>query len=121
MKRWKYLAAAIVKALFVLALSINVLTARKGVVYNEGIKETWYNLKMSRVVQRAQDNGIDGEYWIRKDGVKMYGDYVIVAAAWDAWPYGSIVQTSLGRGIVLDTGKFAETNKAQYDIAVNWK
>ena len=36
--------------------------------------------------------------------MKMLGDYVIVAADLNKYPRGSIVDTSLGQGIVCDTG-----------------
>lgn len=50
----------------------------------------------------------------------MYGDYVIVAANLDVHPRGSTVETSLGTGIVLDTGGFAAENPTQVDIATDW-
>lgn len=107
-----------------LLLSATVLTKAGGVNYfNDGYtvhKETYYNLKMNRVVETAHNRGIQGEYWTRPDGVKMLGEYVIVAANQETHPYGSIVLTSLGYGIVLDTGDFAQNEKEQYDIAVEW-
>ena len=96
------------------------LTQSAGVNYYGEQKETYYNLNMSRVVSRAQDSGIEGDYWVRDDGVKMYGDYVIIAANQDVHPYGSTVDTSLGEGIVLDTGGFAAGNPTQVDIATDW-
>lgn len=96
------------------------LTAYKGVNYYNGNKETYYNLDMSGVISNAKNMGIEGEYWVREDGVKMYGDYVIVAANLDVYPRGSTVETSLGMGIVLDTGEFAIYNQNQIDIATNW-
>lgn len=75
---------------------------------------------MDQVVANAQAAGIQGEYWVREDGVKMYGDYVIVAANLDVHPRGSTVETSLGTGIVLDTGSFASENPTQVDIATDW-
>ena len=98
-----------------------VLTKQKGVNYNDnGNKETYYNLPMNGVINNAKAQGIEGEYWVREDGVKMYGDYVIVAANLDNYPRGSLVETSLGTGIVLDTGEFAVNNPEQFDIAVGW-
>ena len=96
------------------------LTASAGVNYYGEQKETYYNLNMSRVVSNAQGNGLDGEYWVRDDGCKMYGDYVIVAANQEVHPYGSTVETSMGTGIVLDTGGFASGNPTQVDIATDW-
>lgn len=96
------------------------LTKQAGVNYYGEQKETYYNLNMSRVVSNAQGNGLDGEYWVREDGAKMFGDYVIVAANQDVHPYGSTVETSMGTGIVLDTGGFASGNPTQVDIATDW-
>jgi 3D (Asp-Asp-Asp) domain-containing protein len=97
-----------------------VLTAKSGVNYYGGRKETYYNLRMDRVVKNAKDKGHSGEYWVRADGVKMFGTWVIIASDYETYPYGSIVETSLGHGIVLDTGEFAKSNKQQIDIAVSW-
>ena len=96
------------------------LTPSGGVYYGPTGKETYYNFDMNGVVSNAQAQGIQGEYWIREDGVKMYGDYVIVAANLDTHPRGSTVETSLGTGIVLDTGGFAASDPNQVDIAVDW-
>lgn len=107
-----------------LAISLTILTPQSGVNwFNDGLtvhKETYYNLNMKRVVDNAHDKGLMGEYWVREDGVKMFGTSVIVAANQNKYPYGSCVYTSKGRGIVLDTGTFAEENPEQYDIAVEW-
>ena len=96
------------------------LTASGGVNYYGEQKETYYNLNMNGVVNNAQSSGIEGDYWVREDGVKMYGEYVIVAANQDVHPYGTTVETSLGEGIVLDTGGFASGNPTQVDIATDW-
>ena len=96
------------------------LTANAGVNYYGEQKETYYNLNMNGVVNNAQSSGIEGDYWVREDGVKMYGEYVIVAANQDVHPYGTTVETSLGEGIVLDTGSFANENPTQVDIATDW-
>ena len=102
-----------------------VLTKSKGTVQFDGHKETYYNLNMSKVVsnakkkiQAAQDE--NWEYWEREDGAKMLGDYIMVAADQKIHPYGSLVNTSLGMGIVVDTGTFIQTNPQQIDIAVTW-
>ena len=97
-----------------------VLTASKGVNYYGNQKETYYNLPMDGVISIAKSQGIEGEYWVREDGCKMYGDYIIVAANLDTHPRGSLVETSLGTGIVLDTGSFAESNPHHIDIAADW-
>ena len=88
------------------------LTRSSGVNYYNGNKETYYNLDMSGVISNAQSMGIQGNYWIRDDGVKMYGDYVIVAAQMDK---GTLISTSLGTGIVLDY-----CPAGTIDIATNW-
>ena len=79
--------------------SNGVLTRSGGVNYFNGRKETWYNLNMNGVIANAQAMGIQGNYWVRGDGVKMYGDKVIVAAQ---APKNTIIETSLGMGIVMD-------------------
>lgn len=88
------------------------LTKQSGVNYHNGRKETYYNLDMSGVINNAQAMGIQGNYWVRDDGVKMYGDYVIVASQ-DA--KGTIVDTSLGTGITLDY-----CPAGTVDVATNW-
>lgn len=89
-----------------------VLTPSSGVNWFNGRKETYYNLNMSGVVANAKNMGIEGDYWVRGDGVKMYGNYVIVAAQMDK---GTIIDTSLGAGIVLDW-----CPAGTIDIAVSW-
>ena len=97
-----------------------VLTKESGVNYYYDQKETYYNLPMDTIVSIAQSQGIEGEYWEREDGCKMLGDYIMVAANRGVHPQGSLVETSLGTGIVVDTGGFAEENPTQIDIATNW-
>lgn len=96
------------------------LTPSGGVHNGPSGLETYYNLPMDGVIQQARDFGIEGEYWVRDDGVKMYGDYVILACNRDVHPMGTLVETSLGTGISLDTGGFAEGNPTQCDVAVSW-
>lgn len=102
----------------------SILTPSKGVNYNAiGYKETYYNLPMGGVVSIMRNCGFDEAtypYWIREDGVKMLGDYVMVAANLDKHPRGSFIHTSLGEGIICDTGSFAIDNPNQIDIAVDW-
>ena len=82
---------------------------------------TYYFKNPEEALKRAKAAGVvEGEYHVREDGVKCIGNYVIVAAPYDTWDYGTCVMTSLGVGVVLDTGSFAQTNKNQIDIAVNW-
>ena len=95
------------------------LNKRDGVCYFEGHKETYYNLPMDRVLERADRNfGRHHRKWIRDDGCKMYGPFIIAAGAVER--YGEIVNTSLGEAIILDSGAFALNNPEQLDIAVTW-
>lgn len=98
----------------------SVLTAKSGVNYGPTGKETYYNLPMDGVVKIMHSKGFEGKYWVREDGVKMFGDYIMVAANLERFPRGTIVKTSLGLAIVSDTGSFAESNPTQLDIAVTW-
>lgn len=97
-----------------------VLTKQAGVVQGPSGKETYYNLDMSGVIRIMQNQGFEGEYWVREDGVKMYGDYIMCAANLNVHPRGSLVESSLGTCIVCDTGGFASSNPNQLDIAVTW-
>ena len=98
----------------------SVLTARGGVNYYFDQKETWYDLNMSGVIKIARAHGIGGEYWVREDGCKMLGDYIMLATDNNVYPVGTLVPTSLGMGISLDTGTFALTNHYQVDVATSW-
>jgi 3D (Asp-Asp-Asp) domain-containing protein len=97
-----------------------VLTRSAGVVYGPTGKETYYNLNMSGVIATMRAMGNTDEYWVREDGVKMLGNYVMVAANLSVFPRGSLVPCSLGTGIVCDTGGFAAANPYQLDIATTW-
>ena len=97
-------------------------------------QETYYNLDMSEVVRQSQPGGwiyneaaahghagnLSSNVWVRDDGAKMMGNYVMIAADLSVHPRGSLVPTSLGMGIVVDTGDFAATNPTQVDIATTW-
>lgn len=98
----------------------SVLTPSAGVNYGPSGKETYYNLNMSGVISIMRGMGYTGEYWVRNDGCKMLGDYIMVAANLSVHPRGSLVETSLGTGIVCDTGGFAAGNPNQLDIATTW-
>lgn len=97
-----------------------VLSKGRGTITGPSGKETYYNLNMSVVVNTMRRMGFDYDYWVRDDGVKMFGDYVMIAANLNIRPRGSIVETSLGPGIVCDTGGFAKKNPTQIDIATTW-
>ena len=96
------------------------LTAGSGVNYGPSGKETYYNLDMTGVIYMMRCLGNTDEYWVRSDGCKMLGNYIMIAANLNVHPRGSLVQTSLGTGIVCDTGSFAEEDPNQIDIAVTW-
>jgi len=96
------------------------LNTSDGVVTGPSGKETYYNLPMSGVIKAMRSLGYTDEYWVRGDGVKMLGQYVMVAANLRIRPKGTILPTSLGMGIVADTGDFASSNPTQLDIAVDW-
>ena len=99
-------------------LAAVILTAKLGTVQFEGHKETWYNLPMKRVIARSDSaTGLSDMYWIREDGVKMYGPWVICAAHPSKIRY-SRIQTSLGEGIILDTHTAKDTELI--DIATTW-
>ncbi len=100
------------------------LSKGKGVVIGPSGKETYYNLNMTSVVNAMRHMGyseVEYPYWIREDGVKMLGGYVMVAANYKIRPRGTIIESSLGYAIVCDTGSFANTNPTQIDVAVNWR
>ncbi|MBR0138068.1 MAG: hypothetical protein IJM15_06620 [Erysipelotrichaceae bacterium] len=99
------------------------LTRTNGTIYGPSGKETYYNLPMGGVIRIMRRLGYTEEkypYWIREDGCKMFGDYIMIAADLKIRPRGSLVMTSLGMGIVCDTGAFIKKNPHQIDIAVNW-
>lgn len=100
-----------------------VLTKQAGTVHGPSGKETYYNLPMGGVVSIMRSMGFSQEeypYWIREDGMKMLGDYVMIAAHLGNHPRGSIVPTSRGFGLVCDTGGFAKSNPTQLDLATAW-
>lgn len=95
----------------------DVLTPSSGVNYYNGRMETYYNLPMGGVLDIMYSLGYSGEYWVRSDGVKMFGGYVMVACDFGEYPRGSIIETSLGTAIVCDTGS---GGYGWTDIAVVW-
>lgn len=97
-----------------------VLNSKNGVVNGPSGLESYYNLDMSKIIS-IMPSYTDGYYWVRSDGVKMFGQYVMVAADLNKHPRGSIVETSLGDGIVCDTGAFVHNGSGKaLDIAVAW-
>ena len=77
--------------------------------------EHYYYPSFAAIEKAAECCRCDGSLWVREDGVVMYGDYVVVASD---EPYGTILPTSLGDGIVLDVGQFDDVNKL--DVATVW-
>lgn len=86
-------------------------------------RETYYNLRMDNCVAYMRELGYDEleyPYWIRDDGAKMLGLYVMCAANWKIRPKGTIIPTSLGDAIVVDTGAFVVDYPNGVDLAVDW-
>ena len=97
------------------------LNKHDGYTYGPSGKETYYNLNMSRCIQYMNDLGYYGEYWVREDGIKMFGNNIMIAANLSKYPKGTLVETSLGTGIVVDTGDFVNNGSGvAIDIAVAW-
>ena len=90
-------------------------------------KEDYYNLPMDMVIENLRHKGYTEEeypYWINEYGCKMLGSYIMVSADISKYSYGSIIDTSLGKGIMVDaigSSLFEdENNKVEIDIATNW-
>jgi hypothetical protein len=99
------------------------LTKSGGVFAGPSGKETYYNLPMGNIITEMRNNGYTVEeypYWVREDGAKMLGEYVMCGAYLGTRPKGTILETSLGMAIVVDTGPFAYKNPTQLDMAVDW-
>ena len=100
------------------------LTKSGGVFEGPSGRETYYNLNMEGVINYMRKIGYIEEeypYWIRDDGCKMFGRYIMVAANLKTRPKGTILETSLGTAIVVDTGTFVKKYPNGIDIAVKWK
>lgn len=94
------------------------LTRSSGVFYGPSGKETYYNLPMGNCINIMRDLGYPVEqypFWVREDGCKMLGYYVMIAANTDIYPKGTIIQTSMGKGIVVD-----HCVAGNIDITVTW-
>lgn len=99
------------------------ITKERGGCMGPSGRETYYNLKMDLCVQYMRELGfdeLDYPYWIRDDGAKMLGLYVMCAANWKIRPKGTIIPTSLGDAIVVDTGAFVADYPNGVDLAVDW-
>ena len=96
------------------------LTRSAGRIQGPNGPETYYNLNMTGCVWWMRNHGYDAQrypYWVRDDGCKMLGSYIMAAANLRHWPKGSIVESSLGWCIIVDTGYLSWS---QLDIAVSW-
>ena len=103
----------------ILGLLATVLTAQMGTINYNGHRETWYDLKMDRVVKRANAYyGIKDVYEVREDGVKTYNGFVICAVH-KSVPYGTLIDTSKGVGIALDYHTMKDSSAV--DIATDWR
>lgn len=99
------------------------LTESSGVFEGPSGHETYYNLPMGYCIEIMRDLGYTVEeypFWIRSDGVKMLGNYVMCAADDQTRPKGTVLESSLGPAIVVDTGTFKYSNPTQLDICVDW-
>ena len=99
------------------------LTKSGGVFQGPSGKETYYNLPMGNCINYMRDLGYTVEeypYWVREDGAKMLGCYVMAAADLNTRPKGTVLETSLGMAIVVDTGSFVYANSTQLDLATDW-
>lgn len=99
------------------------ISRSRGSVMGPSGRETYYNLNMASCVSVMRSKGFSEKkypYAVRNDGVKTLGGYVMVAANLSIRPKGSFIMTSVGTGIVVDTGGFASRNPTQLDIATDW-
>lgn len=101
-----------------------VLNRSAGSVIGPSGKETYYNLDMSTVISVMRSLGFDAAdypYWIRSDGAKMLGPYIMIAADLSAHPKGTTMEISLGTGLVCDTGGFVSNGSGtKVDVATAW-
>lgn len=98
------------------------LTRSGGTFDGPSAMETYYNLPMGRCISMMRDLGYGVEeypFYIREDGAKMLGDYVMIAVNTYEYPKGTIFETSLGMGIVADHCERAESENV-IDIATDW-
>ena len=101
----------------------SILTKEIGGNMGPAGRETYYNLPMQNCINKMRELGFSEEeypYWVRDDGAKMLGKYVMIAANWKIRPLGTVIETSLGWSIVVDTGEFVADYPYGVDIAVDW-
>lgn len=101
-----------------------ILNPAGGSVSGPSGKETYYNLDVSGVISVMRSLGFNEAeypYWVRSDGAKMLGPYVMVAADLNEHAKGSVIDISLGKAIVCDTGAFTSNGSGtKVDVAVAW-
>lgn len=98
------------------------LTKSAGRIQGPEATETYYNLPMGRCIDIMRGLGYTTEeypYWVNENGCKMLGEYIMVGANTYVYPKGTIVNTSLGKGIVADHCVAAQSSTI-YDLAVTW-
>ena len=86
-------------------------------------KEFYYNIDAYGIIKLARSKGYDEEsypYWVREDGCRMFGKYIICAVDYNKHSYGSIINTSLGKAICLDTGGLLIDGTRDVDILTDW-
>lgn len=94
------------------------LTKEGGVFNGPSGRETWYSLPMTGVVNHMRNLGYteaEYPYWVREDGCKMLGDFIMVAANTYELPKGTIIDTSRGEALVCD-----HCPAGHIDIATVW-
>ena len=99
------------------------LSKSNGTIQGPSGRETYYNMDMSYCISRMRAKGYSEKeypYWVRDDGCKMLGQFVMVAANFRIRPLGTILETSRGWGIVVDTGGFVSNYPKGIDIATTW-
>lgn len=99
------------------------LTKSAGIFEGPSGKETYYNLPMGRCINNMRDMGYTVEeypYWIREDGCKCLGGFVMCASNNSYRPKGTIIETSLGMAIVVDSCVAANSNPTMLDMCVDW-
>lgn len=92
--------------------------------YGPSGKELYAIWDVEPAIEYMRMLGYDEEtypYWVSDDGVKMFGDYIICAASFDEFgERGTIVDTSLGKAMICDTGGSFEKD-SYIDIATTWE
>lgn len=95
-----------------------------GIYYNaEGKRESYYYYQPHMVNYMREFGYSEDEYpyWVRDDGVQMFGEYVVVAADPSIYYFGDLIPTSLGMGMVCDLGGVSEEYYEYVDIGTIWR